>query len=150
MAYTYSAVVVEPGLPGRLWFALLTELSSKAPKARIVAATSYLSAALVRHAEELGLHAVFRKPVDPSQIFSCLENDTSSFALVPTPNTLAEVEWEYINRTIYDCLGNATEAARALGIPRQTLYRKLRKFPPSAHEDPRFGERRRPADTSSH
>ncbi|HOZ49082.1 MAG TPA: helix-turn-helix domain-containing protein [Candidatus Hydrogenedentes bacterium] len=47
----------------------------------------------------------------------------------PTSNdelrTLAEVELEHIGRTLRQCKGNRAEAARRLGIGRNTLWRKL-------------------------
>jgi len=33
---------------------------------------------------------------------------------------------------LYDCNGNVSEAARRLGIYRQSLQRKLRKYSPSS------------------
>jgi two-component system response regulator RegA len=35
------------------------------------------------------------------------------------------VEWEHIQRTLHDCNGNISKAARLLGLHRRTLQRKL-------------------------
>ena len=43
--------------------------------------------------------------------------------------TLAEMERRYVRRVLEACHGNKTHAARALGIDRRSLYRRL--------EDPR-------------
>jgi Nif-specific regulatory protein len=40
--------------------------------------------------------------------------------------TLAEVELEYIDAVLTDCGGNQSEAARRLGVSRNTLARKLK------------------------
>jgi two-component system response regulator RegA len=53
-------------------------------------------------------------------------NAVPTAALTPT---LARVEWEHINRVLADCGGNVSQAARALGIHRRSLQRKLSKFP---------------------
>jgi transcriptional regulator of acetoin/glycerol metabolism len=42
--------------------------------------------------------------------------------------TLAEVERQHVLRALEACGGNQVEAARALGIGRTTLWRKLRAF----------------------
>jgi two-component system response regulator RegA len=43
--------------------------------------------------------------------------------------SLDRVEWEHINRVLADCDGNISEPARALGLHRRTLQRKLAKYP---------------------
>lgn len=43
---------------------------------------------------------------------------------------LACHEWEHINDVLVDAKGNASEAARRLGISRSTLHERLRKHPP--------------------
>ena len=44
--------------------------------------------------------------------------------------SLAQVEWDHIQRVINDCGGNLTSAAQRLRIPRRTLQRKLRRHSP--------------------
>ncbi|MCH2487965.1 MAG: helix-turn-helix domain-containing protein, partial [Erythrobacter sp.] len=41
-------------------------------------------------------------------------------------------EREYIEYVLAECGGNISEAARRLGLHRQSLQRKLRKFTPPA------------------
>ena len=45
-----------------------------------------------------------------------------------TPITLEEMEQQLIEKTIYKCEGNLSSAAAQLGISRQTLYNKMKKF----------------------
>jgi two-component system response regulator RegA len=52
--------------------------------------------------------------------------DASPEAEVPS---LARVEWEHIQRVMTDCDGNISMAARALGMHRRSLQRKLSKDP---------------------
>jgi two-component system response regulator HydG len=46
--------------------------------------------------------------------------------------TLAEVEREHVLRTLDACGGSQANAARILGIGRNTLWRKLREYAESA------------------
>jgi len=46
--------------------------------------------------------------------------------------TLAELEREHIIRVLRECGGNHTRAARALGISRDTIWKKLKKYGKSA------------------
>lgn len=46
----------------------------------------------------------------------------------PGPRALADVEREHVLRTLEACGGSIGEAARVLGIGRNTLWRKLRRF----------------------
>jgi two-component system response regulator RegA len=56
--------------------------------------------------------------------------ESPAAAAVEIPS-LARVEWEHINRVLADCEGNVSKAARALGIHRRSLQRKLSRFPSS-------------------
>ena len=42
--------------------------------------------------------------------------------------TLSEMERRYVTEVLQRCQGNLSEAARALGIGRTTLYRKIEKY----------------------
>ena len=42
--------------------------------------------------------------------------------------SLADVEREHVMRVLEACAGSHVEAARVLGIGRNTLWRKLRKY----------------------
>jgi len=72
------------------------------------------------------------KPADADQIIAALEgttkrtDDTVEVGEIPS---LARVEWEHIQRALTDCNGNVTQAARALGLHRRSLQRKLSKYP---------------------
>jgi two-component system, NtrC family, response regulator HydG len=54
-----------------------------------------------------------------------LKAGNGSGAAVPDSSRLADVEREHIVRTIRRVAGNKAAAARALGLNRKTLYRKL-------------------------
>lgn len=69
---------------------------------------------------------------------------TNNVVNFPTPQPekvqkMEEVEFKTIEAAIYQYKGNLTEAARALGIGRATLYRKVKQF----HIDPSQARRRK-------
>ena len=49
-----------------------------------------------------------------------------SKAVPPTAATLKELEWQHIKRVLDEEQGNVPRAARRLGIPRSTMYQKLK------------------------
>jgi transcriptional regulator with PAS, ATPase and Fis domain len=51
------------------------------------------------------------------------------------PQTLAEVEADYVQEILRATKGNKTEAARILGISRKNLYEKLARRPPTAKDE---------------
>lgn len=137
---------VEPNLPGRPWHGVLSRIGHLLRDSSWVVATSFPSRALTETALRAGAHAVFSKPVDAKTLeLELLRTATSRAAdesperpeyfqfLASTrlaPMSLNKVEWEYMNEVLARCEGNMCAAARELGIPRQTLYRKLRTHPP--------------------
>lgn len=66
------------------------------------------------------------------EILAAFEGRTGehvSAAQTAQPMSLDRVEWEHINRVLADRGSNVSEAARALGLHRGTLPRKLAKYP---------------------
>jgi ActR/RegA family two-component response regulator len=130
----FDLVIVEPNLPGRLWYSLLQDLRSVAPTARLVVTTAFPSRALARAARLCAAEAVLVKPVTDEQLDQVLRGGPPEAPAETPPvkvRSLARLEWEYINHVLHRCRGNVSEAARHLQLPRQTVYRKLRKHPPS-------------------
>jgi two-component system, response regulator RegA len=60
---------------------------------------------------------------------SAMERGATPEIVARARPTLARVEWEHISRVLADCGGNVSRAARALGIHRRSLQRKLAKYP---------------------
>ena len=108
------------------------------PATSVVVLTGYGSIATALEAVRLGAVHYLTKPADVDEILAAFargkgapeewSEGTPGPAEVTTPS-LARVEWEHINRVLADCGGNVSQAARALGIHRRSLQRKLTKFP---------------------
>jgi two-component system response regulator RegA len=108
-------------------------LAELEPSTVIVVLTGYGSIATALHAVRSGAVHYLTKPADVDEILAAFARGEAPAADAPpavgTVPTLARVEWEHINRVLADCEGNVSKAARALGIHRRSLQRKLSKFP---------------------
>jgi two-component system response regulator RegA len=103
------------------------------PKCRIVILTGYGSIATAVEAVKLGAANYLTKPVDIARLERALWTDEPEKANdieEREGETLARHEREYIEYVLEQCQGNVTKAAQWLGLHRQSLQRKLRKFTP--------------------
>jgi two-component system response regulator RegA len=124
--------VVDLRMPDGSGLDLVRELLAIDPATRIVVLTGYGAIATALEAVRAGAVDYLTKPADADQILHALDGTTkrtTSEDDVGGIPSLARVEWEHIQRTLADCNGNITQAARALGIHRRSLQRKLSKFP---------------------
>lgn len=107
-------------------------IRERSPDAKIVVLTGYGSIATAVQATKLGAVNYLTKPVDVETIERALRADPEDEPL-PIPEqfqSLARHEREYIEFVLAECDGNISRAARRLGIHRQSLQRKLRKYTP--------------------
>jgi len=116
----------------------LERIKEVAPLCRVVLMTGYGSIATAVEAMKLGAHNYLTKPVTVDDVLDALfdeeeieerrrelEDESQLFR-----TTLARHEKEYIEYVLLKCKGNITRAAEWLGIRRQSLQRKLKKYPP--------------------
>ncbi|RYZ09200.1 MAG: response regulator [Myxococcales bacterium] len=127
----FDHLVLEPNLPGALWYSLLHGVRELAATLPTTIVTAFPSRALILAAASLGIRRVINKPLSGDELFSTLAGAPVASSSTPAwEPSLARLEWEYINHALRRYRGNVAEASRRLGLPRQTLYRKLRKYPP--------------------
>lgn len=109
---------------------LLRDLLRIDPEMRVVMLTGYGSIATAVRAVRLGAVDYLSKPADADDLLLALEQSGSAAdAEDARAPTLAEVEWEHIQRVLSDAGGNVTHAAERLGIHRRSLQRKLARRP---------------------
>ena len=87
------------------------------------------------HGEGLGARSVARARSSVRQLFKFLVQEhrlegDPTIVVPETPPSLAKHEREYVEYVLAATGGNISEAARRLGLHRQSLQRKLRKYPP--------------------
>ena len=111
----------------------VSHLLERDRETRIVMLTGYGSIATAVQATKLGAVNYLTKPVDVETIERALRSDPETDDPIPIPEqyqSLARHEREYIEFVLAECEGNISQAARRLGLHRQSLQRKLRKYTP--------------------
>ena len=112
---------------------VITAIKQRSPHTVIVVLTGYGSIATAVKATKLGATAYLTKPVEADEIeraFLAGGEDED----IPIPDefqSLYRHEREYIEYVLAECEGNISQAARRLGLHRQSLQRKLRKYTPN-------------------
>ena len=113
--------------------AAVEALVEACPAVRAVVLTGYGSLPTAVRAMKLGAVNYLAKPVTLTKLERVLWTDDPDPREVAVPDqreSLARHEREYIEYVLLQCEGNISKAARWLGIHRQSLQRKLRKFSP--------------------
>jgi len=137
-AFRPELAVLDLRMPEVSGLELLEQLMERHPDLRAVVLTGYGSIATALASVRRGAADYLTKPADADQILAALGIETSGPATtdeaaapvaVETPS-LERVEWEHIQRVLNDCGGNVSRAAKALGVHRRTLQRKLANFAP--------------------
>ena len=127
----YAAIDLR--LPGPSGLALIPRLRLTNPWVRIVMMSGYASIATAVEAIKLGAVYYLPKPVDADMIeraFHRVRGDENIAA--GEQLSVTRLQWEHIQGVLASCGGNVSAAARALGMHRRTLQRKLGKHPTRA------------------
>lgn len=110
---------------------MVKELKALDANSKIVVLTGYASIATAVEAIKLGAIHYLTKPADADEIVSALhkEEGDTDVELKEKPLSVRRMEWEYLQKVLMEHDGNISAAARALGMHRRTLQRKLDKRP---------------------
>lgn len=103
----------------------------RSPECRIVVLTGYGSIPTAIAAIRAGAHNYLTKPVRIEQLERALWVDLQEEGTEKDSRpSLARHERDYIEYVLGQCEGNVTRAADWLGVHRQSLQRKLKKYSP--------------------
>ena len=109
---------------------LIPQLLQALPELNIVVLTGYSSIATAVQAIKLGASNYLCKPANADEILVAFEQPASgAVEVVETPISVNRLEWEHIQKVLAKNHGNISATARALGMHRRTLQRKLQKRP---------------------
>jgi len=126
-----DAVILDLNLGGSSGLNLIAPLLALAPACRIVVLTGYASIATAVEAIKRGACNYLCKPADADDVLAALLTQHADLeSLVPdNPMSVDRLQWEHIQRVLSEHEGNISATARALGMHRRTLQRKLQKRP---------------------
>ncbi|HUH36708.1 MAG TPA: response regulator transcription factor [Spongiibacteraceae bacterium] len=126
-----TRAVVDLKLADSSGLTLIPQLRELVPEMTIVILTGYSSITTAVEAIKLGADNYLCKPASSAEILAAFELQTPDPAmpLPEHPPSVERVEWEHIQRVLADHDGNISATARALGMHRRTLQRKLQKRP---------------------
>lgn len=110
---------------------LVKKLHELDSNTRIVMLTGFASIATAVEAIKLGAVHYLAKPADADEIVAALhkEQGDDSVEIKDKPLSVRRLEWEHLQKILAEHGGNISAAARALGMHRRTLQRKLEKRP---------------------
>ncbi|MFO1318138.1 MAG: response regulator transcription factor [Burkholderiales bacterium] len=128
--------VVDLRMPGASGLVLVEHLRKLSARMRIVVLTGYASIPTAVEAIKRGATHYLAKPADADQIVAAFgESPAEGDNDIDDPNdfrplSVRRLEWEHIQRVLAEQGGNVSATARALGMHRRTLQRKLGKKAP--------------------
>lgn len=101
------------------------------PECRIILLTGYASISTAVESIKLGADDYLAKPITAREILNHLQNKQpdADVPISEKPMSVERLEWEHIQKVLLDNEGNISASARALGMHRRTLQRKLAKKP---------------------
>lgn len=111
---------------------LISAFRELVPRTRIVLVTGFGSVSTAVEAIRLGAVDYLLKPVSAEELLAALDPSRARKPSKDKPDipSLERAQWEYIHRVLEQCEGNISEAARRLGLHRQSLQRMLKRHPP--------------------
>lgn len=108
----------------------LKAFKEKFPSVKVVIMSGFGSVASAVKAMQFGAHNFIAKPVTTEMILKAFLDQDFSEVVPQQEISLARMEREYIDYVLQNSDGNITQAAKKLGLHRQSLQRKLRKYIP--------------------
>jgi two-component system response regulator RegA len=108
---------------------LVPDLAALDPDMTIVVLTGYASIATAVTAIKRGAANYLPKPASAEEVVAALGRRAPAPAEDFSPMSVERLEWEHIQSVLAEHDGNISATARALGMHRRTLQRKLAKKP---------------------
>ena len=126
-----ALATIDLKMEGRSGLTLIPQLKALCPELKMLVLTGYASITTAVEAIKLGATNYLPKPADADQILAALHQQSpdAEIPVAETPMSVNRLEWEHIQKVLNEHEGNISATARALGMHRRTLQRKLAKRP---------------------
>jgi len=123
--------LVDLKMPNMSGLTLVQRLKQVDSATCIVVLTGYASIATAIEAIKLGATHYLSKPARMEEILAAFKRvePAPDVAISEDPMRIGQLEWEHIQKVLMDHQGNISATAKALGMHRRTLQRKLSKRP---------------------
>jgi two-component system response regulator RegA len=123
--------LVDLKMPGASGLALVQKLKQLDNATCIVVLTGYASIATAVEAIKLGATHYLAKPARAEEILAAFRRvePRTDVPISEDPMRIGQIEWEHIQKVLVANQGNISATAKALGVHRRTLQRKLSKRP---------------------
>ncbi|WP_139138983.1 response regulator transcription factor [Alteromonas confluentis] len=127
------AVFLDMMLEDEIGLDFITQLKTHFSPEHLIIMTGYASIPTTVQAIKKGATDYLSKPVTFQALLQRLEGAQPNHEQTEPhlPMTPAQAEWEHIQRALHDNNNNISATAKALGMHRRTLQRKLQKLSPS-------------------
>ncbi|MCR9105531.1 MAG: response regulator [Gammaproteobacteria bacterium] len=124
-------ILLDLNMPGKSGLVVLPQLLASAPAAKLVVLTGYSSIATAVAATQAGATHYLCKPAGMDDVIKAFDGPAEAQppAIPADPISVERLEWEHIQKVLRDNDNNVSATARALGMHRRTLQRKLQKRP---------------------
>ncbi len=128
---SFSHALVDLKIAEESGLHLISELLQLHPQLPIIMLTGFASISTAVEAIKLGAINYFLKPISVDEVLKGFEMGAATPVAQPMLQkpSLQRLAWEHIQKTLQEHQGNVSAAARALGVHRRTLQRKLQKRP---------------------
>ncbi len=130
-SHPFSHAILDLKLAHESSLPLIPELLERLPDLQILMLTGYASIQTAVQAVKLGAINYLCKPADTDSILHALQQGApdEEIPVADNPLSVERLEWEHIQRVLAEHDQNISATARALGMHRRTLQRKLGKKP---------------------
>ncbi|MBX3022950.1 MAG: response regulator [Bdellovibrionales bacterium] len=127
-ATEFQFALVDLRLRGEFGLDAIQVIKTNSPLCKIVVLSGYGSIATAVEAVKLGATDYLTKPASFDLIEAALEGRLKKPEPDFKPQSLSQVEHEHIDFVLTKNQGNITKTAKDLGLHRQSLQRKLKKY----------------------
>ena len=130
---TVFAIFLDMMLENEIGLNFISQLSERFSPEHLIIMTGYASIPTTVQAIKNGATDYLSTPVTFQTLLQRLQDPQTASDTQPPhqPMTPAQAEWEHIQRALHDHNNNISATAKALGMHRRTLQRKLQKLSPA-------------------